>query len=109
MRTANYSELRANMKHYLDGVIRDNEPLVVHRQGSESVVIMSLEDYNSMAETEYLMRSPAMIDAIRQGENDIEVKVNNDPQSSIWLFFAVNIETLTLCPGSKSVLPGLIT
>lgn len=72
MRTANYSELRANMKHYLDGVIRDNEPLVVHRQGSESVVIMSLEDYNSMAETEYLMRSPAMIDAIRQGENDIE-------------------------------------
>ena len=30
------------------------------------------EDYNSMTETEYLMRSPAMIDAIRQGEDDIE-------------------------------------
>ncbi len=71
MRTANYSELRANMKHYLDSVIRDNEPLVVHRQGSESVVIMSLDDYNAMAETEYLMKSPAMMDAIKQGENDI--------------------------------------
>jgi len=72
MRTANYSELRANMKHYLDTVIRDNEPLVVHRQGSEPVVIMSLDDYNAMEETAYLMKSPAMIDAIRQGEDDIK-------------------------------------
>lgn len=72
MRTANYSELRSNMKHYLDSVIRDNEPLVVHRQGSESVVIISLDDYNAMAETEYLMKSPAMMEAIRQGEDDIK-------------------------------------
>ena len=72
MRTANYSELRANMKHYLDGVIHDNEPLIVHRQGAESVVVISLEDYNAMLETEYLMKSPAMMDAIRQGEDDIK-------------------------------------
>ena len=71
MKTANYSELRANMKHYLDGVIRDNEPLLVHRQGMESVVIISLDDYNAITETGYLMKSPAMMDAIRQGEDDI--------------------------------------
>ena len=72
MRTANYSELRANMKYYLDGVIRDNEPLVVHRQGAESVVVISLDDYNAMVETEYLMKSPAMMKAIHQGEDDIK-------------------------------------
>lgn len=71
MRTANYSELRANLKHYLDGVIQDNEPLVVHRQGNESVVVMSLNDYNAMAETEYIMKSPAMMEAIEKGEEDI--------------------------------------
>ena len=71
MRTANYSELRANMKHYLDGVVRDNEPLIVHRQGAESVVVMSLDDYNALAETEYLMKSHAMMEAIRKGEKDI--------------------------------------
>lgn len=71
MRTANYSELRANMKHYLDSVIQDNEPLLVHRQGSESVVVISLADYNAMVETEYLMKSPAMMQAIQQGEDDI--------------------------------------
>lgn len=60
------------MKYYLDGVIRDNEPLVVHRQGAESVVVISLDDYNAMVETEYLMKSPAMMKAIHQGEDDIK-------------------------------------
>jgi len=60
------------MKHYLDGVIKDNEPLIVHRQGAESVVVISLDDYNAMVETEYLMKSPAMMRAIQKGEDDIK-------------------------------------
>ena len=60
------------MKHYLDGVTRDNEPLLVHRQGADSVVILSLDDYNAIAETDYLTKSPAMLAAIRQGEDDIQ-------------------------------------
>ncbi len=59
------------MRHYLNGVISDNEPLLVHRQGAESVVVLSLDDYNAMVETVHLMRSPAMMKAIRQGEDDI--------------------------------------
>ncbi|HJG00249.1 MAG TPA: type II toxin-antitoxin system prevent-host-death family antitoxin [Bacteroides clarus] len=72
MRTANYSELRNNLKHYLDGVINDSEPLLVHRSGSESVVVISLDEYNSIKETEYIMKSPATMEAIRKGEEDIK-------------------------------------
>jgi antitoxin YefM len=72
MRTANYSELRNNLKHYLDGVINDSEPLLVHRSGSESVVIISLDEYNSIKETEYIMKSPAMMNVIRKGKEEIE-------------------------------------
>ena len=72
MRTANYSELRNNLKSYLDGVINDSEPLLVHRAGNDSVVVISLEEYNSIKETEYIMKSPAMMDIIRQGETDIK-------------------------------------
>lgn len=72
MRTTNYSELRNNLKNYLDGVINDSEPLIVHRSGSESVVVISLEEYNSIKETEYLMKSPETMAAILQGEKDIE-------------------------------------
>ena len=72
MRTANYSELRNNLKAYLDGVINDSEPLLVHRAGNESVVVISLEEYNSIKETEYIMKSPAMMDMIRKGEEDVK-------------------------------------
>ena len=72
MRTANYSELRNKLKHYLDGVINDSEPLVGHRPGNESVVVMSLDEYNSIKETEYIMKSPAMMDAIRKGAEEIK-------------------------------------
>lgn len=72
MRTANYSELRNNLKSYLDGVINDSEPLLVHRVGNDSVVVISLEEYNSIKETEYIMKSPAMMDIIRKGEKDIK-------------------------------------
>ena len=71
MRTANYTELRKNLKSYLDGVINDSEPLLVHRSGNESVVVIPLEEYNAIKETEYIMRSPAMMEAIRKGEEEI--------------------------------------
>ena len=72
MKTANYSELRNNLKSYLDGVINDSEPLIVHRSGNESVVVISLEEYNSIKETEYIMKSPVMMDIIRQGDEEIK-------------------------------------
>lgn len=71
MRTANYSELRQNLKHYLDGVIQDSEPLLVHRAGNESVVVISLEEYNAIKETEYIMKSPVMMEVIRKGDEEI--------------------------------------
>lgn len=72
MRTANYSDLRTNLKYYLDGVVKDNEPLIIHRPCNESVVVISLDEYNAIRETEYIMRSPAMMDIIRSGEKDIQ-------------------------------------
>lgn len=40
--------------------------------GNESVVVMSLDEYNSIKETEYIMKSPAMMDAIRKGAEEIK-------------------------------------
>jgi antitoxin YefM len=72
MKTASYTDLRSNLKSYLDGVINDSEPLIVHRSGNESVVVISLDEYNSIKETEYIMNSPAMVDIIRKGEQEIK-------------------------------------
>lgn len=59
MRTANYTDLRKNLKGYLDSVIDDSETVIINREGNEAVVMISLEEYNALKETGYLMRSPA--------------------------------------------------
>lgn len=104
MRTANYSELRNNLKAYLDGVINDSEPLLVHRAGNESVVVISLEEYNSIKETEYIMKSPAMMDIIRKGEREIkngEGKTVNVDELWKWCFLNRRRKTGNIGKGQR--------
>ncbi|MDR1089704.1 MAG: type II toxin-antitoxin system prevent-host-death family antitoxin [Prevotella sp.] len=72
MRTTNYTDLRNNLKSYLDKVINDSEPLIVHRPGNESVVVISLDEYNSIKETEYIKSSPIMLERIKAAENELQ-------------------------------------
>ena len=72
MRTANYTDLRANLKDYIDSVIDDYDTVIVNRGNGKGVVMISLDEYNSLKETEYIMSSPATMEAIRQGEEDIK-------------------------------------
>jgi antitoxin YefM len=54
-----YTESRARYAETLDAVANDREEVVITRAGHEPVVIVSLEDYQSLKETAYLLRSPA--------------------------------------------------
>lgn len=72
MKTAKYSELKSNLEGYLDCVAKDSEPLKVYRPNNESIVIIPLEEYNAIKETEQIMKSPAMMDIIRKGDDEIE-------------------------------------
>jgi antitoxin YefM len=54
-----YSESRARYAEVLNSVTDDREEVVITRAGHEPVVIVSLEDYESLKETAYLLRSPA--------------------------------------------------
>lgn len=58
MNVLTYSEVRASFKQVMDDVCVHHEPTVITRQRGEHVVMMSLEDYNSMQETVYLLSSP---------------------------------------------------
>ena len=59
MRTMTYSESRAKYAETLDAVTNDREEVVITRAGHEPVVIVSLDDYESLKERAYLLRSPA--------------------------------------------------
>ncbi|MDF0531133.1 type II toxin-antitoxin system prevent-host-death family antitoxin [Tsukamurella sp. 8F] len=58
MKTMSYSESRAKYAETLDAVTDDREEVVITRAGHEPVVIVSLDDYQSLKETAYLLRSP---------------------------------------------------
>ena len=48
MLAVNYSTIRNNLKDYCDKVTDENETVIVTRKHEKNVVIMSLEQYNSM-------------------------------------------------------------
>lgn len=54
-----YSAARANLASTMDRVCNDHEPLIITRNGEQSVVMLSLEDFKSLEETAYLLRSTA--------------------------------------------------
>lgn len=61
-----YSEARQNLAETMNRVCDHHEPVIITRQKSPSVVMMSLEDYNSIMETAYLLRSPANAVRLRE-------------------------------------------
>lgn len=74
MKTMSYSESRARYAETLDSVVDDREEVVITRAGHEPVVIVSLDDYQSLKEMAYLVRSPenarrllASIDRLESG------------------------------------------
>lgn len=54
-----YTAVRANLASAMDRVCDDHEALIITRNGERSVVMLSLEDYKSLEETAYLLRTPA--------------------------------------------------
>jgi len=59
MDAISYSSARANLASTMDRVCNDHEPLIITRNGQQSVVMLSLDDFTALEETAYLLRSPA--------------------------------------------------
>lgn len=72
VKTMSYSESRRRYAEVLDSVVDDREEVVITRSGHEPVVMVSLDDFESLKETAYLMRSPAnarrLLDSIERLE-----------------------------------------
>ncbi len=58
MDTITYSEARSKLAKTMEKVCDDHAPVIVTRKKSRSVVMISLDDYEALEETAYLLRSP---------------------------------------------------
>ena len=71
MTTTTATNFRANVKRYLDLVINDSQEVIISR-GSDSAVLIPLDQYNAIKETEYLMSSKEMEEVILKGMEDVK-------------------------------------
>jgi len=73
MEAITYTSARQNLAKTMEKVCRDHAPVIITRNSENSVVIMSLEDYEALEETAYLLRSPKntsrLMESITQLEN----------------------------------------
>ena len=58
MNTISINSAQNNLENIMDQVCGDHLPIVINRADKPAVILMSLEDYQSLEETAYLMRSP---------------------------------------------------
>ena len=75
MKSITYTAARENLAATINRVCEDNAPVIITRNRDQSVVMLSLAEYESLQETAYLLRSPAnakrlldSIDAIKRGK-----------------------------------------
>jgi antitoxin YefM len=79
------TELRGNLAAALDSVENDAEELVITRAGHEPLVVVSLAEYASLRETDYLLRSPANAAHLRESlreyqEGRVQTRELVDPE-----------------------------
>ena len=55
MQVVSMTEARNNFKEIFDSVYFDNDEVIIHRKGRENIVVISMDEYNSIKETNYLL------------------------------------------------------
>jgi antitoxin YefM len=59
VKSITYTAARENLAATINRVCEDHAPVVITRNRDQSVVMLSLAEYESLQETAYLLRSPA--------------------------------------------------
>ncbi len=72
MLAVNYTNLRENMKAYMDKVTDDYETIIVTRKDNKNVVMLSEESYNNLMENIYVMGNKSNYDWLMESKKQLE-------------------------------------
>jgi antitoxin YefM len=72
MNAITYSEARARLAETITRVCDDHDPVIITKKSDKSVVLISLDDYEAMQETAYLLRSPKNIQRLLESICELE-------------------------------------
>ena len=89
MIAVNYTNLRENMKSYMDKVSDDYETMIITRKNNKNIVMLSEESYNNIMENIYVMGNKANYDWLMESKQQLEnakfsihelIEVNTDAE-----------------------------
>jgi antitoxin YefM len=72
MRAISYTAARSNLASTMKKVCDDHDPVIITRKNEDSVILMSLEDYESLTETAYLTNSPKNVKRLLESIEQLE-------------------------------------
>ena len=72
MLAVNFTNLRENMKDYMDKVTDDYETMIVTRKDSRNIVMLSEESYNNLMENIYVFGNKANFDWLMESKAQLE-------------------------------------
>ncbi len=72
MDAISYTVARANLAKTMERVCNDHDPVIITRKRESPVVLISLEDYQALEETAYVLRSPANARRLLESTAELE-------------------------------------
>ena len=72
MKALSYTALRKTLAKTMEKVCDDHETIIITRKSEGAVVMLSLEDYASLEETAYLLRSPKNVKRLIESITQLE-------------------------------------
>ena len=73
MKVLSYTAFRRTLAKTMEKVCDDHEPIVITRKSEGAVVMLSLEDYESLEETTYVLRSPKNVKRLVESISQLEL------------------------------------
>jgi antitoxin YefM len=67
-----YTKARATLAQTIDSVCENHEPVIITKKNDRSVVMLSLEDYQALEETAYLLRNPKNARRLLDSINELD-------------------------------------
>lgn len=72
MLAVNYTNLRENMKSYMDRITDDYETMIVTRKDNKNIVMISEESYNNLMENVHVMGNKSNYDWLMESKAQLE-------------------------------------
>ena len=72
MRAMTYTAARESLAKTIEQVCEDHNPVIITKKRDQAVIMISLEDYESLQETAYLLRSPKNAERLREAVEQLQ-------------------------------------